>query len=1310
MYVSGLYTSTTDFDAGTGIDSRTNAGGFDAFLVSYDSNGNYRWAWNAGGTGSDISFGITSDTNGNVFVSGQFASATPIDFNPDPAGVDEKTSAGSGDMFLTSLSSAGVYNWTFTLGSTGSDVMNGITIGADGNIYATGNFASSSIDLDPTAGTDIKTNGGSSVHDVFLASYTTSGGYLWGRSFGGTSNDYGTNVKVSPSGNEIYVTGYSTSGTIDFDPGTGTDTRTGAGGADGFLVSFDSTGAYRWVQTIGGTGDDRVNIVSVSPTGNVIAGGFFNATMDSDPGAGINNLVSAGGNDMFFVRYASNGSYQNAWSIGGTGADSVVGLAYVSDTLLYASGSYGATVDFNPGPGTDSKTSSATTNSFVTSYNEAAPTITLTALTPDPNNDSTPALTGSVTDVGSALVSVEYQIDSTAGTWNACTPNDGTFDGATEAFTCTVSAALSNGSHTMYVRATDSNSKTTPPGSESSDTFSIDTTAPSLSVTAPTTGSTVNGSQVVTFTNSEPTAPQCSVNNTDWVSCTSGSTTLSQMTGWSALPEGFSFTLYLRDTDPSGNTGTAQVANLTKAVTDTTPPVRSNPAPSGSLTAGTTSTTMTLTTNETATCKYGTTDQAYASLPNTFTTTNSTSHSQTISGLSNGQSYTYHIRCQDTAGNANTTDFTVSFSVANPADTTAPVLTLTALSPDPNTDNTPALTGSATDAGSTISSVQYQMDSTAGTWNACTPNDGTFNAGTEAFTCTVSAALTDGSHTMYVRATDSSGNVVTNANAATDTFTIDATVPTRSNPAPSGSLTAGTTSTTMTLTTNETATCKYGTTDQAYASLPNTFTTTNSTSHSQTISGLSNGQSYTYHIRCQDTAGNANTTDFTVSFSVANPADTTAPVLTISAPASGATVSSSDTVTFTNSEPTAPQCSVNNTDWVSCTSGSTTLSQMTGWGSIAEGATFTLYLRDTDPSGNTGTAQRSFSKAVTAGAAPVRSNLLPSGTLAAGTTQATLSLSTNMNATCKYGTTSQAYASLPNTFTTTGTTSHSQVVTGLMNGQSYTYYVRCTDTGGNVNTTDSFISFAIATPGQTPAPAPAVSPTKSNDDDDEDESRNLNVHHVKSNATKDTITITWDTDYPTTGVVRYGTTKMLLEKREENQKDKDHRVILTGLKPNTLYYFRVKAKDGNDNTDSSRIHFVKTLAAPSMKTLPSEKTSSPTKPASSLTSSPSVSQTLPSKTDMSSTADREAEERLRRAAESVSTPPNESKQEMEKAPERMTETETTPPVPVSSETAPIEEAAPWWNPFKSFTSFTLLILLPVSVLSLFFFWWKQRGV
>jgi hypothetical protein len=96
---------------------------------------------------------------------------------------------------------------------------------------------------------------------------------------------------------------------------------------------------------------------------------------------------------------------------------------------------------------------------------------------------------------------------------------------------------------------------------------------------------------------------------------------------------------------------------------DTTPPVISNPLPSGEQVYGTTSVNMTVTTNETATCKYGTSDVSYASLPNTFTTTGSTSHSQTVA-TTNGASYIYYVRCQDDSENANTTSTTVSFSIA----------------------------------------------------------------------------------------------------------------------------------------------------------------------------------------------------------------------------------------------------------------------------------------------------------------------------------------------------------------------------------------------------------------------------------------------------------------------------------------------------------------------------------------------------------------------------------------------------------------------------------------------------------------------
>ncbi|GEM_PF-2151866 len=97
---------------------------------------------------------------------------------------------------------------------------------------------------------------------------------------------------------------------------------------------------------------------------------------------------------------------------------------------------------------------------------------------------------------------------------------------------------------------------------------------------------------------------------------------------------------------------------------DTTPPVRSAGSPSGTIT--TSSTTLSVTTDENATCKYDTsTGVAYSSMANSFSDSG-TSHTASISGLTNGD-YNYYVRCQDTSSNANTNDYTISFTVSLPA-------------------------------------------------------------------------------------------------------------------------------------------------------------------------------------------------------------------------------------------------------------------------------------------------------------------------------------------------------------------------------------------------------------------------------------------------------------------------------------------------------------------------------------------------------------------------------------------------------------------------------------------------------------------
>jgi len=126
---------------------------------------------------------------------------------------------------------------------------------------------------------------------------------------------------------------------------------------------------------------------------------------------------------------------------------------------------------------------------------------------------------------------------------------------------------------------------------------------------------------------------------------------------------------------------------------------------------------------------------------------------------------------------------------------------------------------------------------------------------------------------VTAQATDNSGATGTSAAVAVTVAggtTTDTTPPVRSAGAPGGTLPAGTTQATLSLTTSEAATCRYGTVaGVAYASQASAFTTTGGVSHNAQLAGLADGSTYTFYVRCRDGASNANTDDYAISFSVA---------------------------------------------------------------------------------------------------------------------------------------------------------------------------------------------------------------------------------------------------------------------------------------------------------------------------------------------------------------------------------------------------------------------------------------------------------
>ena len=157
-YGNGVTTDSSDNIYVTGktygdLDGNTNSGGLDIFLVKYNSSGTKQWTKQLGTSSSDEGNGVTTDSSGNIYVTGE-----------TQGGLDGNTYSGYGDIFLVKYNSSGTKQWTKQLGTSYRDYGNGVTTDSSGNIYVTGSTR---------GGLDGNTS--LNVYWTFLVKYNSSG-------------------------------------------------------------------------------------------------------------------------------------------------------------------------------------------------------------------------------------------------------------------------------------------------------------------------------------------------------------------------------------------------------------------------------------------------------------------------------------------------------------------------------------------------------------------------------------------------------------------------------------------------------------------------------------------------------------------------------------------------------------------------------------------------------------------------------------------------------------------------------------------------------------------------------------------------------------------------------------------------------------------------------------------------------------------------------------------------------------------------------------------------------------------------------
>ena len=253
------------------------------------------WAKQMGGTSTDNGSSITVDGAGNVYTTDSFFET--VDFDPG-AGTFNLTSNGVFDIFISKLDAAGNFVWAKQMGGTESDGAQSMAVDDAGNVFTSGYFRGTA-DFDPGAGTFSFTSAGDS--DVFISKLDASGNFVWAKQIGGIGFEDAVSIKVDPIVGNVFTAGGFTE-TVDFDPGAGTFNLTSNGALDIFISKLDGSGDFAWALQMGSTKNDDCLSISLDNAGNIHSTGYFEETVDFDPGTGSLDLTSTGGFDIFIQK------------------------------------------------------------------------------------------------------------------------------------------------------------------------------------------------------------------------------------------------------------------------------------------------------------------------------------------------------------------------------------------------------------------------------------------------------------------------------------------------------------------------------------------------------------------------------------------------------------------------------------------------------------------------------------------------------------------------------------------------------------------------------------------------------------------------------------------------------------------------------------------------------------------------------------------------------------------------------------------------------------------------------------------------
>jgi hypothetical protein len=337
-----------------------------AFLVKYNSNGIVQWATNFDSSTADIGYSIAVDRLNNVYITGQYASASVVTVKNVSGNSQTNSSITLPDTssvinaFLIKYNSDGQAQWATLLRTASTSYALGIEVDSQNNIYIVGQYtASATITLRDASGNgqvaSTKTLTAAANIGAFLIKYNTNGVVQWSVNYTSSNACQAYAITIDSSDN-VYIAGtYIGTPILRQALGNGQ-------GSTGFslpaitttpscFIKYNSSGTMLWVTYLGSTTSSNAYGITKDSANNIYVTGRYSSS--SIFVQNVNGLSQSNSTitlpstssviNGYLIKYNSSGQAQWALNIVGTGTTQGRGIAVDSRNFLYIGGDFTST-------------------------------------------------------------------------------------------------------------------------------------------------------------------------------------------------------------------------------------------------------------------------------------------------------------------------------------------------------------------------------------------------------------------------------------------------------------------------------------------------------------------------------------------------------------------------------------------------------------------------------------------------------------------------------------------------------------------------------------------------------------------------------------------------------------------------------------------------------------------------------------------------------------------------------------------------------------------------------------------------------